>query len=217
MRLLGYERVNQEGGEGKVRLRSLGTWLGGLVVVGLILATAGAVTAQSSSQVISGCYENKSGLLKVITMSSSSCDPKSETAISWNQVGPQGPPGEQGPQGPQGEKGDVGPMGPQGPPGPSGVSGYRLATKVKEIPPQTLVIDDAECPAGTKVLGGGVNTFDYVDENGNHVSFGDDQPIEIKETFPLGTSAWRVTAFNRDFFTGHAIEIVATCAYVTSP
>jgi hypothetical protein len=122
MKLFGAERGNQEGAEGKVRLRSVGTWLGGLMVVGLILVGAGSVAAQTSSQMINACYQNKTGLLKVLT--SGTCDPKSETAISWNQVGPQGPQGEQGtqgpkgdtgPQGPQGEKGDTGPQGPRGP------------------------------------------------------------------------------------------------------
>jgi hypothetical protein len=124
MRLFGSERVKQEGGEGKVRLRSLGTWLGGLVVVGLILATAGAVTAQSTSQVITGCVQNKTGLLKIIT--SGTCNPQTETDLSWNQVGLPGP------QGPQGEQG---PQGPQGPPGPSGVSGYEIVKSTWQIPP----------------------------------------------------------------------------------
>ena len=75
-------------------------------------------------------------------------------------------------------------QGPQGPPGPSGVSGYTQVQKVRELPPQTLDLAQAICPAGTKVLGGSVYTFDHVDENGNHVSFGEDQAIEIKESAP---------------------------------
>src|SRR5918994_2158644 len=96
MRLLGTERVNQEGGEGKDRLRSRGTWLGGLLVVGLILATAGAVTAQSTG-VITGCVQKQTGALRIST--SGSCDSRTETVLTWNAQGPQGPQGEQGPDG----------------------------------------------------------------------------------------------------------------------
>lgn len=207
MRLFGSQRVNQEGGEGKDRLRSRGTWLGGLVVVGLILATAGAVTAQSTG-VITGCVQNKTGLLKVIT--SGTCNPQTETVLTWNAQGVPGPQGEQGPQGPQGEQG------PQGPQGPAGVSGYTLVTKARELPPRTLDFEDARCPSGKKVLGGGVFTFDFIDENGNLVSQGDDQPIEIKESFPVD-NGWRVTAFNHDFISSKGIKVYATCADVTSP
>src|SRR5215208_2925150 len=106
MRLFGSERVNQEGGEGKVRLRSLGPWLGGLMVVGLILATAGVVAAQATSNVITACVQKQTGALRITT--GGYCT-MTETALSWNQVGPQGPQGAQGdtgPQGPQGPKGD---------------------------------------------------------------------------------------------------------------
>ena len=49
-----------------------------------------------------------------------------ETAITWNQTGPQGVPGAPGAQGPPGElgaKGDPGQAGPQGPAGPAGPAG----------------------------------------------------------------------------------------------
>jgi len=109
----------------------------GLMVTALLVATAGFVAAQSSTQII-GCYDNKTGLLRYLQ--SGSCTAK-ETAISWNQVGPQGPQGEkgetgsqgpagpqgetgvQGPPGPQGEKGEKGDTGPQGPAGPQGATG----------------------------------------------------------------------------------------------
>jgi hypothetical protein len=90
----------------------------GLMVAGLLVATAGFVAAQTST-VINGCYDNRTKVLRYLP-SGSSCTAK-ETPISWNQVGPQGPPGPQGaqgetgPQGLQGEKGDTGAQGPRGP------------------------------------------------------------------------------------------------------
>jgi hypothetical protein len=74
-----------------------------LMVGALLVATAGFVAAQSSPQIITGCYHNTTKVLRVLT--SGSCDPKNETTISWNQVGPQGPQGAKGDPGPQGLQG----------------------------------------------------------------------------------------------------------------
>jgi hypothetical protein len=72
-----------------------------VVAAGAAYATAAAMS--SADTAIVACQNQTNGLLRVVT------DPTNcrtaETAISWNQVGPQGPPGEQGP------KGDPGPAG----------------------------------------------------------------------------------------------------------
>jgi hypothetical protein len=109
----------------------------GLMVAALLVATAGFVAAQSSTEIINGCYDKRTGALRYLQ--SGSCTAK-ETAISWNEVGPQGPPGPQGekgdagpqgetgaqgPSGPQGEKGDTGPQGPQGEKGDTGAQGLQ--------------------------------------------------------------------------------------------
>lgn len=65
--------------------------------------------------VITACIKNVNGQLRIVS-SSSECLP-SETAISWNAVGPTGPAGPAGPQGPEGPTGPAGPTGPQGPSG----------------------------------------------------------------------------------------------------
>ena len=76
-------------------------------------AAAGITYAQVTGGVINGCYKSQNGQLRV----SDTCLP-SETAISWNQIGPQGP---QGPQGAQGEPGPTGPIGPS-----EAFDGYRV-------------------------------------------------------------------------------------------
>lgn len=73
--------------------------------------------------VVHGCYKTSNGSLRVIDSPSVQCDPRNETAISWNQAGPVGPQGLQGPVGPQGGQGVPGPAGPQGPAGPAGEPG----------------------------------------------------------------------------------------------
>ena len=72
--------------------------------------------------VINGCYL-KSGGLRVID-SAEQCK-SNETALNFNQTGPQGPQGPAGPIGPQGPQGL---QGPQGTTGATGNTGYTVAT-----------------------------------------------------------------------------------------
>ncbi len=62
-------------------------------ITGLILAILVAAITDSSGQtgLIYGCYSNRNGALRIVT-GPNQCT-KSETAISWNQMGPAGPPG----------------------------------------------------------------------------------------------------------------------------
>ena len=69
-------------------------------------ATAAWAAIPGAGGVITGCYKNGHGQLRVID-EADSCLP-SETELTWSQTGPAGPQGPQGPPGPQG---------PQGPPG----------------------------------------------------------------------------------------------------
>ena len=76
--------------------------------------------AQGAS-IITACIKTVNGQLRVVS-AAAQCLP-SETAISWNAVGPQGAEGPQGPAGPQGIAGPQGAEGPQGPQGIQGTSG----------------------------------------------------------------------------------------------
>jgi hypothetical protein len=90
--------------------------------------------------------------------------PKGDTGVQGD-VGPQGLKGDKGDpgaQGPKGDKGDTGAQGPQGITGAAGVSGYQRV--VTTLTNQTLaanaeVVHLANCPAGKKVVGGGVVVF----------------------------------------------------------
>jgi hypothetical protein len=76
-----------------------------------------------ASGVIHGCYTNaingQSTLTLLDTAAGKSCR-ANQTAITWNQTGPQG---LQGPQGLKGDTGATGPVGPTGPQGPQGDTG----------------------------------------------------------------------------------------------
>jgi len=67
----------------------------------LIFGGIAYASIPDSSGVIHGCYKNSTGSLKVIDDSSQTCA-SGETALNWNQTGPQGATGPQGPQGPSG-------------------------------------------------------------------------------------------------------------------
>jgi len=95
--------------------------LAGLLAV---LAVTVGVVADASipgpTGVINGCIGNN-GVLRLID-SAASCQ-QNETAVSWNQTGPQGQQGAQGPVGPVGPQGAPGSQGPAGPAGPQGSTG----------------------------------------------------------------------------------------------
>lgn len=96
---------------------TMGNWrsanLGLFVALGLVTGGAYAIAASSGSGVIHGCYQKKTGNLRVLT-GGKKCR-KAEKQISWNHSGPRGltgtpgRQGQQGVQGPQGPKGDAGP------------------------------------------------------------------------------------------------------------
>lgn len=96
-----------------------------VVAVAATVASAAAggyaLAAVPNDGVIHGCYNSKSGALRVID-SSESCG-KSEYSLSWNQEGPQGPAGPTGATGTDGPVGPAGPEGPAGPVGPTGADG----------------------------------------------------------------------------------------------
>jgi Collagen triple helix repeat (20 copies) len=125
-----------------------------ILVAGGGAAYAASASIPDSAGVIHGCYKpisngSVSTLGVIDTALPGGTCPKGETALSWNQTGPQGPAGpvgatgatgltgpagavgptgatgQVGPAGPEGAVGPAGPQGPQGPPGGSNVDkGY---------------------------------------------------------------------------------------------
>lgn len=112
---------------------------------------------------------------------------------------PAGAQGAAGPAGPKGDPGAAGPPGPQGPAGPRGETGTQGATggygpgvayagvtseRVTVLPGESASAD-AECPSGTRPIGGG-----YTSDEGTLVATGS-YPVG-----PGGHSAWHVTMQN---------------------
>jgi collagen triple helix repeat protein len=104
-----------------------------LACVAVALSAGVAYAAiPGSSGAINGCYEKRTGILRVIDAEAGKSCLSIETPISWNQkglkgeagpagsAGPQGNPGPEGPAGPRGPQGEAGPAGPKGEPGADG-------------------------------------------------------------------------------------------------
>ena len=91
-------------------------------------AYAASASIPDSAGVIHGCYkptDNGSvSMLGVVdtALPGGTC-PKGQTALSWNQAGPQGPAGPAGPMGATGLTGPAGPVGPTGVTGQAGPAG----------------------------------------------------------------------------------------------
>ena len=104
-----------------------------MAVVGVAagLSAVGAVAAASipeASNTIHACYLNTGGNLRVIDSAApgAACDGAGETALAWNQSGPQGP------AGPKGDTGPAGAAGAKGDPG-AGVIAYRTIPDQKGV------------------------------------------------------------------------------------
>jgi len=76
-----------------------------VALLALVVAASGAAFAAipSTNGEIHGCYETRTGLLRVINAEAGgTCIANKETPISWNQEGPQGPAGADGEDGQDG-------------------------------------------------------------------------------------------------------------------
>src|SRR5438105_12243902 len=104
-----------------------GTLLGGIAYAQVVFHIPGP------DKVIHGCYTSQAGKVRLIDPSAvggkdqSTCK-RTETAIQWNEVGPQGPAGTNGVNGAPGVQGPVGPQGPAGTSGTNGAPGAAGAT-----------------------------------------------------------------------------------------
>lgn len=123
------------------------------------VALAGSAIAYAAvpgtGGLISGCYEKRTGVLRVIDAEAGKTCTSRETPIGWNEQGPKGEPGPTGPQGERGLQGVQGPAGPQGDRGPSDAFTAENGSVV-EIDTRTerraIILLDLSVPAGKFVL-----------------------------------------------------------------
>jgi hypothetical protein len=97
---------------GRIRLPSR-VWRNvAVAVVAFSIGSAGIAVGLVVNGVVEACYNNATGNLRIASPTrpcmTNAPGALAETAITWNQVGPQGPKGDTGPQGPTGATGPAG-------------------------------------------------------------------------------------------------------------
>jgi hypothetical protein len=128
-------------------------------------------------------------------------------------AGAAGAAGVPGAAGPPGVPGPMGPPGAAGPPGPAGVSGLRVALATSNVLGPGLtgtVSGQADCPAGTFIVGGGAQLTDA-----SGATFG--EGAQLTSSFPLGNPPTSWVASGRRQSGGGAgvpdrVRIFAICA-----
>ena len=100
-------------------------------------------------------------------------------------AGPRGAQGFPGATGAAGPKGDAGAAGAPGAPGVPGVSGYQRVVSSNEFnPPGQQTQASVDCPAGKRVLGGGVSTGGGIDHS-------------VNASYPSSVTRWTVWMNNK--------------------
>lgn len=211
-------------------------------LVASLLTVSGLAWASipAANGVLTGCYANKDGSLRLIDAATGAKCSNKEKQITWNQTGPAGPQGATGPQGlpgpqgtpgPKGDPGQQGSQGPQGVPGPTGVpgvpgsqgpqgapgiSGYEIVTSDSVFDSSATKFLSADCPAGKVALGGGADIFpSLLDPNR------DTAPVVLRASIPaIGngvTPGWEAqSSETAPYSYNWHMQVYAICANVTT-
>jgi hypothetical protein len=174
-----------------------------LVVAGLLVAvgapTLGAAALITGKDVKNASLTGKdvrNGSLTGADVRDATLTAADFSGLTPGPAGPQGPPGPQGAPGPKGATGPTGATGSPGAPGATGAAGVNgpagldYVTAGKSITPSPDLIYNyvswsVDCPAGKKVLGGGVSSANP-------------DVVYIVQTAPLANGlGWRATVLNR--------------------
>ena len=178
------------------RISHKGWWVVGLIVsLAIVVVAVVQAAIPDPSGVIHACYR-ANGNLRLVDKSSCT---SSETALTWNQTGPQGPAGAPGPTGAPGPQGATGPQGQPGPPSPAGIAGYEIINTHETLPLNGSIEVTATCPAGKRVIAGGYVAPSVLDA--------------ASSSRPEGDTGWRVE-FKSNGGNGEA-SVYAICASVS--
>jgi Collagen triple helix repeat (20 copies) len=207
-----------------------------------VLALGGGValaTIPGAGGVIHACYGKLGGAVRVVD--TGTCRP-TESALNWNQQGPQGLQGQQGPkgaqgaqgpqgpQGPQGAKGDPGSQGPVGQQGPQGDTGAAGPSGPQGAPGAA----GAQGPPGPAGTAGGLSGYEVreVDFDVPNLGWGsttakctagrkpigggyftNSENIRVVHDYPNNArDGWYILAYNGDLFTTWQATAYAICA-----
>ncbi|MFF3062792.1 hypothetical protein [Streptomyces sp. NPDC057909] len=154
------------------RIARIGKTRTAALTAGIIIASAGSVAYASipdSNGTIHACVGKYSGISRIIDGSIKTCDPNVEDSLNWNQAGP------------------------------PGISGLERVQVLKTAEPETTTFITAQCPAGKKVISGGVSTI-----------------FKVTSSEPLANlTGWRVSVINEYSDAGAGdVPVFALCANV---
>jgi hypothetical protein len=151
-------------GSRRVRAALLAGAVLGSTLLGGVAQAEGIMRTPGADGIIHACYADVGGL-RVIDPLGHTCK-REETALQWNQTGPQGPAGQ---------------------PGPAGLTGYQQVTgsiNNLNLAGSTESVHVLSCPAGKKVFGGGFILF-------NPAGF-----LSNNTNGPVNDAQWAVSVYN---------------------
>jgi hypothetical protein len=144
-----------------MKFNRLGAFTLGVVITAVSVGAVSFVNAAGDKQ-LKACANKKTGVMRYI--SKGSCNKKTETSLSWNQMGLQGLTGSAGTNGAAGAKGDTGAA------GTKGDTGAMLAITQQFVcdGADANIIKDEACAIGMTGPGGGHVFFvDYYNQYTN--------------------------------------------------
>ena len=113
-----------------MKLNRLGAFTLGVVITAVSVGAVSFVNAAGDQQ-MKACANKKTGVMRYI--SKGSCNKKTETSLSWNQMGLQGLPGTAGTNGATGANGTNGSAGAKGDAGPAGQNFHAIDATGKDL------------------------------------------------------------------------------------
>jgi hypothetical protein len=148
-----------------MKFNRLGAFTLGVVITAVSVGAV-SLTSAAGDATIKACANKKTGAMRYI--SKGACK-KTETSLSWNQMGPQGLSGNAGAKGdtgiagPKGDAGEAGPSGIAGIAGPKGDTGIAGASSPNGFTARSVcgATGTSLCDVGVQGPGGG--TIFYVD------------------------------------------------------
>jgi hypothetical protein len=172
----------------KLILNRLGAFTLGVVITAMSVGAV-SLTSAAGDKTIKACANKKTGAMRYI--SKGSCK-KTETSLTWNQMGPQGMPGAPGAAGVNGAKGDTGTAGARGETGALGLKGDTGAegsSSPTGFTPRSVCGPSGTelCTIGTQGPGGG--TVFYVDTKNEIAEFDYLEAAPTNAVFNEGNSS----------------------------
>ncbi|MBC2931961.1 hypothetical protein [Nocardioides sp. zg-1228] len=125
-----------------------------LGLLATLTVAVGAATGAGRTSAVKACASKSDGSLRLVG-TKKSCR-RGEQAVTWNK---RGVPGSDGVDGTNGAAGAAGAAGERGPAGAPGVSGYQIVERSTPVDGFFLGSAEVACPAGKRVVGGGVSAL----------------------------------------------------------